>query len=175
MSSIELDGDVWTIPGERYKSKLDHVIPLSAAAKALVSEKPEGVRGNSWFVFSTTFGEKPFSGFSKAKNALDKEIAKLRKAVGLELTAGKTREELILATAPHIDPESSAFKESIKKVEKIELAEAAEAVLAQAGPRQDQDFDDFNWHDDPSVVLKSQPATERLHRHSPRAVMGGRE
>jgi integrase len=84
MSSVELDGDVWTIPGDRYKSKLDHVVPLSAAAKGLVSEKPEGVRGNSWFVFSTTFGEKPFSGFSKAKSALNKEIAKLRKADGLD-------------------------------------------------------------------------------------------
>ena len=59
MSSVELDGDVWTIPGDRYKSKLDHVVPLSAAAKALVSEKPKGVRGNSWFVFTTTFGAKP--------------------------------------------------------------------------------------------------------------------
>jgi integrase len=84
MSSVELDGDVWTIPGDRYKSKLDHVVPLSAAAKALVSEKPEGVRGNSWFVFTTTFGAKPFSGFSKAKSALNKEIAKLRKADGLD-------------------------------------------------------------------------------------------
>jgi len=47
----------------------------------------------------------------------------------IELTAGKTREELILATAPHIDPESPAMKESIAKVEKIEKEEAARAVL----------------------------------------------
>jgi hypothetical protein len=78
----------------------------------------------------------------------------------LELTAGKTREELLLATAPHIDPECPAFKASMEKVEKIELAEAAETVLAQAGPpRPEVEFDDFDWHDNPSVVLKSQPAT----------------
>jgi hypothetical protein len=77
----------------------------------------------------------------------------------LELTAGKTREELMLATAPHID-ESPAFKVSMEKVEKIELAEAAETVLAQSGPpRPEVEFDDFDWHDNPSVVLKSQPAT----------------
>jgi hypothetical protein len=76
----------------------------------------------------------------------------------LELTTGKTREELLLATAPHIDPGSPAFKASMEKVAKIELAEAAEKVLAQAGPP-DREFEDFNWHDDPSVVLKSQPAT----------------
>jgi hypothetical protein len=33
-------------------------------------------------VFSTTRGENPFSGYSKAKAALDKEIAKLRKKEG---------------------------------------------------------------------------------------------
>jgi hypothetical protein len=78
----------------------------------------------------------------------------------LELTAGKTREELLLATAPHIDPESVAFNASMKTVEKIELEEAAKTVLAQAGPpRSEVEFEDFNWHDDPSVVLKSQPAT----------------
>jgi hypothetical protein len=78
----------------------------------------------------------------------------------LELTADKTREELLLATLPpHIDPESPAFKTDLKKVEKIELEEAARAVLAQAGPNRDREFDDFDWRDDPSIVLKSQPAT----------------
>jgi hypothetical protein len=98
----------------------------------------------------------------------------------LELVEGKTREELLLATAPHIDPESPALKASLEKVAKIELAEAATAVLeagtkaveakvrstantilASAGlpPKKEPEFDDFDWHDDPSVVLKSQPAT----------------
>jgi hypothetical protein len=52
----------------------------------------------------------------------------------LELTAGKTREELILATAPHIDPESPALKADYKKLEKIEMAEAARAVLGGDEP-----------------------------------------
>lgn len=80
MSSAEFDGDLWTIPGERYKTKLDHVVPLSAQAKALIGEKPEDFKGNSWFVFSTTGGTKPFSGFSKTKKALDAKIAERRKA-----------------------------------------------------------------------------------------------
>jgi integrase len=78
MRSTEIDADLWTIPGERYKTKLDHVIPLTAQAKALIGEKPDGVNGNSWFVFSTAGGAKPFSGFSKAKRALDAAIAKIR-------------------------------------------------------------------------------------------------
>jgi integrase len=87
MHSAELDGDVWTIPGKRYKrlpkhKDKDHVIPLSAAARALIAEKPEGAKKNSWFVFSTTAGEKAFSGFSKAKATLDDAIAAIREKDG---------------------------------------------------------------------------------------------
>ena len=81
----------------------------------------------------------------------------------LELTADKTREELLIATLPpHIDPESPAFKEDIEKVKRGEVAEAARAVLAQAGPP-DRDHDDFDWFSDDSVVLKGQPATAVYH------------
>ena len=84
MNSTELEGDNWTVPAERTKQKLDHVVPLIAEIKALIGDKPEGFKGNSWFIFSTTFGTKAFSGFSKAKKALDAEIAKRRKAEGRE-------------------------------------------------------------------------------------------
>lgn len=76
----------------------------------------------------------------------------------LELTAGKTRGELLQDTAPHIDFEGPAFKESLKVIEKIEIAEAATAVLAAAGPPRD-DYDSFDWANDPSVVLHEQRAT----------------
>lgn len=82
MSSTEFEGGNWTIPGERYKNKLDHVVPLTEQVKALIGEKPEGLKGNSWFIFSTTDGKRAFSGFSKAKRELDAAIAKLRKAEG---------------------------------------------------------------------------------------------
>jgi integrase len=82
MNATEIDGDVWTIPGERYKNKLDHVVPLTEQVKALIDTKPEGFKGNSWFIFSTTDGKRPFSGFSKAKKELDAAIAKLRKSEG---------------------------------------------------------------------------------------------
>jgi len=71
----ELDGDLWVIPASRYKNKQDHVIPLSAAAKALL---PAG----EGFLFSTTGGKKAFSGFSKAQAELNRLIAKARKAAG---------------------------------------------------------------------------------------------
>lgn len=45
----------------------------------LIGGKPNGFNGNSWFIFSTTNGARPFSGFSKAKKALDAEISRIRK------------------------------------------------------------------------------------------------
>ena len=85
MSTAELDGDLWTIPGERYKTGLDHIIPMSAAARELIGTVPSPrVRKNAHFIFSTTDGEVPFSGFSKAKVELDKAIADIREKDGRE-------------------------------------------------------------------------------------------
>jgi hypothetical protein len=70
----------------------------------------------------------------------------------LDLVKGMSREEMILATAPHIDPDSPALKAGLDKIQKIEVAEAATAVLGR-------DFDDFNWQTDPSIVLQEQRAT----------------
>lgn len=87
MRTSELEGELWTIPGARYKTKLDHVVPLTTAARALIGEKPPRAK-NAWFVFSTSVsgperemerdGAKAFSGFSKAKTELDKTIAEIR-------------------------------------------------------------------------------------------------
>jgi integrase len=82
MISAELENDIWVIPAGRYKTKLDHIIPLTEASRELIGDKPDEFRGNSWFIFSTTNGTRPFSGFSKAKKALDVEIARLRQSAG---------------------------------------------------------------------------------------------
>jgi integrase len=93
MHTAELEGELWTIPGERYKTKLDHVVPLTDAARALIGEKPPKAK-NSWFIFSTSVsgperemecdGAIAFSGFSKAKRELDKTIAAIREREGRE-------------------------------------------------------------------------------------------
>jgi integrase len=83
MSTAELEGDVWIIPGGRYKTGLDHTIPLSAMARELIGTVPSPkVRKNDHFIFSTTDGKVPFSGFSKAKVELDKAIADIREKAG---------------------------------------------------------------------------------------------
>lgn len=83
-----VDGELvktdWIIPGARYKTKLDHVIPLPDAARDLLASIPriKGVK----YVFSTgenpikakkrgrpKGGGRPIGGFSKFKKDFDKE------------------------------------------------------------------------------------------------------
>lgn len=64
----EIDGDVWTIPGSRNKSKRDHVIPLSKAAKAILDGMP--IINGSDLIF-THDGLTFIGGFSKFKKRLD--------------------------------------------------------------------------------------------------------
>jgi integrase len=79
----EVDGDLWTVPAARYKTKRDHAIPLTATARKLIGDKPKDAAKRP-FVFTTTAGEFAFSGYSKAKDALDKKIADLRAASNRE-------------------------------------------------------------------------------------------
>jgi integrase len=74
-------GDVLTIPASRMKGKRDHAVPLTLVVLGLMGEKPRPSKDHP-FVFSTTGGVRPFSGFSKAKAALDEHINKLRKEDG---------------------------------------------------------------------------------------------
>jgi hypothetical protein len=63
-----------------------------------------------------------------------------------------TREQLLLQTAPHIDPASPAFKSAMEKIDTIAAAEAARKQLGM-------NEEDFNWNADDSVILKEQRAT----------------
>jgi integrase len=68
MPNTELSGDDWIIPGARYKTKLDHVVPLSQAARDLLESIPR-IKGVTWFF---TYGTTPIRGFSKSKVLFDK-------------------------------------------------------------------------------------------------------
>lgn len=68
MTDAELSGDDWIIPGSRYKNKLDHLIPLSQAARDLLKEIPR-IKGVS-YIFTT--GRGAIGGFSKFKKDFDK-------------------------------------------------------------------------------------------------------
>lgn len=66
---------LWEIPPERAKNRVAQAVPLSAAARAILADLPREDRGP--FIFSTTGGARPVSGFSRAKAAVDKVAARL--------------------------------------------------------------------------------------------------
>jgi integrase len=72
---FELEKRVWTIPAERFKSNAQHVVPLADDMMILLEGLPQFQRGDH--VFSTTFGEKPVSGFSKAKARIDERVGNI--------------------------------------------------------------------------------------------------
>lgn len=88
------------IPAASYKTKRPHVFPLSAPAWALVEALPKWNGGD--FVFTTTSGERPFSGFSKAKAALDSKIAKNAKKAELEPMQPWTLHDIRRSVATHM-------------------------------------------------------------------------
>ena len=66
---IDLDKAQWTIPAERSKSMRPHIVPLSKPAVQIIEGLPRYVGGS--YVFTTTSGRRPVSGFSKMKARLD--------------------------------------------------------------------------------------------------------
>jgi hypothetical protein len=72
----------------------------------------------------------------------------------LEPHKASDREALLLATAPHIDPNSPAYKADLAKVDAIATAERAREIL---------DSEDFNWNTDDAVILREQRATAVYH------------
>jgi integrase len=70
---ISEDGSTWTIPGTRTKNGRTHVVPLSAAAREIISAvRPPAVKPG--YIFSTTAGRAPVRGYSKLKTKLDKAM-----------------------------------------------------------------------------------------------------
>ena len=61
---------------DRYKGGRDHIVPLSDPAWAHVDSLPAWP-GNDYYLFSTTDGRKPVSGFSRAKSRLDRGAGRL--------------------------------------------------------------------------------------------------
>jgi integrase len=78
---FDLDLALWTIPSERMKGDAAHEVPLSRLALEILRSVPKDdkkPRNPSAFVFSTTGGKAPVSGFSKAKIALDQLLGEMR-------------------------------------------------------------------------------------------------
>jgi integrase len=72
-SEVDLDKDVLRLPSSRVKNKMPHLVHLSPPARELIRERVQHDGRENLF----GDGPRPFSGFSKAKAALDRRIAAL--------------------------------------------------------------------------------------------------
>jgi len=73
---LKAEQPLWTLPKEFTKARRIHDVPLAPAAKQLLETAP---RFKGPYIFTTTSGKLPISGFSKAKEAIDKAILNRRK------------------------------------------------------------------------------------------------
>lgn len=65
---------LWTIPKARVKNNSEHDVPLSDAALAIIDAIPKVVGDAGHVYVFTTTGNSPVSGWSRAKNNLDKAM-----------------------------------------------------------------------------------------------------
>ncbi|MDA2927999.1 integrase arm-type DNA-binding domain-containing protein [Acidobacteria bacterium AH-259-G07] len=72
---VNLEADLWTLPSTATKAGRVHDVPLSLAALEILESLP---RFAGPYIFTTTGGEKPINGFSKAKARMDAEILRRR-------------------------------------------------------------------------------------------------
>lgn len=71
MSRGELNGAIWTLPAGRSKNGLEHTIPLSKEVREILDGLPR-IESSS-YLFTTT-GKTPVSGFTRAKERLDRSM-----------------------------------------------------------------------------------------------------
>jgi integrase len=89
-ADLDLEKTLWVIPKEKAKGKRAHVVPLAPSVVDILNTTPQksitlpngGTQPSPW-VF-TVSGENAISGFSKAKQRIDKKIADARAEAGAE-------------------------------------------------------------------------------------------
>jgi integrase len=69
---FDLTAKLWSIPPERMKANATHVVPLTAPVVAILERLPRFDSGD--YLFTSTQGRKPISGFNRAKRALDAKM-----------------------------------------------------------------------------------------------------
>ena len=68
---LDLERRLWALPPERSKTRQSYVMPLAEPVVALLAEQRRLYGAPGEFVFTTTDGRRPVSGFSKFKKRLD--------------------------------------------------------------------------------------------------------
>ena len=97
---VEVDAGkaLLTVPEERYKSEVVHLVPLTDTAMSIIETLPRWVGEDTGdFLFSTTNGNKPVNGFSKAKLLLDTKVKEIVAKPHLEAKKKEITDKDVLA------------------------------------------------------------------------------
>lgn len=81
-ADLDLEDEVWNLPSDATKAGRQHSVPLSPLATRIIKELPSFRKGD--YVFTTTFGEKPVSGYSRAKQRVERIANEARAKDDLE-------------------------------------------------------------------------------------------
>jgi integrase len=130
-SEVDFDKALWVIPATRMKGARAHAVPLAPQALALLKALPRFVGD---YVFTTTGGAKPVSGFSKTKERLDKlsgvsswVLHDLRRTMRTHLSAlpieDRVREHMIAHAQPGLHQVYDRYAYSDEKRRGFELWE----------------------------------------------------
>ena len=77
-NELDVDGHIWTIPGDRAKNGKAHSVPLTEAVLGEIEALPK-IGETPGYVFTVT-GKTPSSGFSRAKRRIDSELLAIAQA-----------------------------------------------------------------------------------------------
>ena len=112
-SEIDVDAKTLTIPPERYKTAITHVVPLSEDAMMILEGLPRFLNSDFAFTFD---GRRPVAGYPTAKERIDKlmreelgdlipwTIHDLRRTVRTRLSALRVSSDVAEAVLGHVKP-----------------------------------------------------------------------
>jgi integrase len=135
----------WTIPAERMKGKLAHVVPVTADLREIYDACPK----HGKFLFSFDDGETAMR-IGRMKEQIDAEMLKVLREIALE--RGDDPEEVELAHWTTHDIRRSV-RSRMSRLKGISL-EAREAVLAHVKPGIQRVYDVYEYFDEKREALE---------------------
>lgn len=100
-SALDLQCErIWTLTPDDTKAKRQHLVPLTQPALSIIESQP--ILGKGEYVF-TTLGDRPVTGFGKAKQDLDKLVASTAVENGSKAVAAWRLHDLRRTVATHME------------------------------------------------------------------------
>jgi integrase len=153
-SEFDLTRKLWTIPAARMKADAAHIVPLTDDVLAILKSLPRFKRGDH--VFSTTFGEKPVNGFSKAKDRLDRRMLRSWRAIARARGEDRRKAEIEPFVIHDI---RRTMRTGLSALPVLDLVR--ELVIAHTKPGLHKVYDQFAYLDEKRAALAAWEARLR--------------